>query len=159
MARGRDKRIVSRGRRRCLGRELLLVSAHEAWKSTNPSDRLVACHTTTGIDDTFGRAEPKLISTADHNVELVARLLLSCRQGVTPVAFAILPRDSSYLLLFAVSYLLGFRKRRKLVSTNGFLEMLTAVSLPTRTDERYPVIARHTRRNPRSDLNCWCHRS
>ena len=72
----------------------LLVSAHEAWKSTNPSDQLVGCHTTTGIDDILGRAAPELISTADHNVELVARLLLSCRQeGVAPVAFAIPPLD------------------------------------------------------------------
>jgi hypothetical protein len=36
---------------------------------------------------------PKLISTADHNVELVARLLLSCQEeGVAPLAFAMFPR-------------------------------------------------------------------
>ena len=67
--------------------------------------------------------------------------------------------SASILLLFAVSYLLDFREERKLLSNNGLFEVLTAVSMPTRTDERYTVIARHTRRNPRNDLNCWCHRS
>jgi hypothetical protein len=105
------------GRRRCLGRELL-VSAHEAWKSTNPSDRLVGCHTTTGIYDTFGRAAPKLISTADHIVELVARLLLSCREEGVAVAFAIL---LLLLHMFAASCLPGFWEER-ICRTKVFLE-------------------------------------
>lgn len=75
MARGRDKRIVSRV---SVSRELLLVSAHEAWKSTNPSARLVGCDATTGIY--YGPGRSGLISTADHLVELVVRLLLSRRK-------------------------------------------------------------------------------
>lgn len=82
MARGRDKRIVSR----VSGSGL--VSAHEAWKSTIPSPSLVGCGATTGIVD--GSARSGLISTADHVVELVLRLLLSCWKEGVAVTFDIL---------------------------------------------------------------------
>lgn len=70
----------------CLG--MWLVSAHQAWKSTIPSPSLVGCDATTGIVD--GSVRSGLISTADHLVELVLRLLLSCREEGVAVTFDIL---------------------------------------------------------------------